>query len=90
MTISSRRRELSRKTTHKRFLELEGVTHNDTDEIKPHRLVGKVFEASGVEPVFLKKDQAINYVENRVSFRSDEIRILDSRGDAHGFAAASL
>jgi hypothetical protein len=28
-------------------------------EIKPHRWSWKVFEASGVEPVFPKKDQAI-------------------------------
>jgi hypothetical protein len=38
------------------------------------------FEAPGVEPVFLKKDQAINYAENRASFRSGEIRILDPTG----------
>jgi hypothetical protein len=34
-------------------------------EVKPHRNPWKVFEAPGVEPVFLKKDQAINYAENR-------------------------
>jgi len=39
------------------------------------------FEAPGVEPVFLKKDQAISYAENRACFRSGEIRILDSRGN---------
>ena len=49
-------------------------------EIKPHRNRWKVFEAPGVEPVFLEKDQAINYAENRASFRSGEIRILDSSG----------
>jgi len=49
-------------------------------EIKPHRWGWKVFEAPGVEPVFLEKDQAINYAENRASFRSGEIRILDSSG----------
>jgi len=43
--------------------------------------VWKVFEAPGVEPVFLKKDQAINYAQNRASFRSGEIRILDSSGN---------
>jgi hypothetical protein len=37
--------------------------------------------ASGVEPVFPEKDQAINYALNRASFRSGEIRILDSSGN---------
>jgi hypothetical protein len=40
-----------------------------------------VSEAPGVEPVFLEKDQAINYAENSASFRSGEIRILDSTGN---------
>jgi hypothetical protein len=31
--------------------------------------------------VFPEKDQAINYAQNRASFRSGEIRILDSTGD---------
>jgi hypothetical protein len=31
------------------------------------------FEAHGVEPVFLDKDQAINYAQNRISLRSSEI-----------------
>ncbi len=47
-------------------------------EIRPHGNGWKVFEAPGVEPVFLRKDQAINYAHNRASFRSGEIRILDS------------
>ena len=50
-------------------------------EIKPHRWGWKVFEALGVEPVFPEKRQAINYAENRASFRSGEIRILDSSGN---------
>ena len=50
-------------------------------EIKPHRLGWKVFEAPGVEPVFPEKDQALNYARERASFRSGEIRILDSSGD---------
>jgi hypothetical protein len=38
---------------------------------------------------FLKKDQAINYAENRASFRSGEIRIVDSSGDVeHTIAPA--
>jgi hypothetical protein len=39
-------------------------------EIKPHRWGWKVFEAPGVEPVFLQKDQAIGYAETRACFRS--------------------
>ena len=50
-------------------------------EIRPHRWGWKVFETPGVEPVFPEKDQAINYAENPASFRSGEIRILDSTGN---------
>jgi hypothetical protein len=50
-------------------------------EIRPHAWGWKVFEAPGVEPVFREKNQAINYAENRASFRSGEIRILDSTGN---------
>lgn len=50
-------------------------------EIRPYRNGWKVFEAPGVEPVFLEKDQAIRYAQNRASFRSGEIRILDSSGN---------
>jgi hypothetical protein len=39
-----------------------------------------VFEAPGVEPVFPEKPQAINYAQSRASFRSGEIRVLDSTG----------
>ena len=49
-------------------------------EIRPYRNGWQVYEAPGVEPVFLEKDQAIRYAENRASFRSGEIRILDSTG----------
>ncbi len=49
-------------------------------EIRPHRWGWRVFEAPGVEPVFLEKDQAINYAQGRASFRSGEIRILDLTG----------
>jgi hypothetical protein len=49
-------------------------------EVKPNRRAWKVFEAPGVEPVFPTKDQAINYAKNRASFRSGEIRIVDSTG----------
>ena len=50
-------------------------------EINPHPWGWKVFEAPGVEPVFLEKDQAINYAQNRASFRSSETRIFDSTGN---------
>jgi hypothetical protein len=49
-------------------------------EITPHRWGWKAFEAPGVEPVFRKKDQAIDYAQSRACFRSGEIRILDSPG----------
>src|SRR5205823_6203874 len=39
--------------------------------------------ARGVEPVFLKQDQAINYAQSRASFRCGEIRILDSSGESN-------
>ena len=35
---------------------------------------------TGVEPIFVEKRQAINYAENHASFRSGEIRVLDSSG----------
>ena len=50
-------------------------------EIKPYRNGWKVFGATGVEPVSLSEDQAINYAQNRASFRSGEIRVLDSTGN---------
>jgi len=50
-------------------------------EIRPHRWAWKVFEVPGVEPVFPEKRQAINYAEGRASFRSGEIRIVDSTGN---------
>jgi hypothetical protein len=49
-------------------------------QIRPHAWGWKIFEAPGVEPLFLEKRQAINYAENRACFRSGEIRILDSSG----------
>jgi hypothetical protein len=48
-------------------------------EIQPAR-GWKAFEAPGVEPVFPEKRQAIKYAQGRASFRSGEIRILDSTG----------
>jgi hypothetical protein len=49
-------------------------------EIRPPRWDWKVFEAHGVEPVLQKKDQAIDYAQNRACFRSGEIRVLDLTG----------
>jgi len=51
-------------------------------EIRPHRWGWKVFEAPGVEPVFLEKRKAINYAQEREWFRSGEIRIVYSSGTA--------
>jgi hypothetical protein len=47
-------------------------------EIRPYRNGWKVFECPGVEAVFLVKDQALSYAKGRASFRSGEIRVLDS------------
>ena len=49
-------------------------------EIRPDRRGWKVFEAPGVEPVFLTKEQALSYAQSRATFRSGAIRILDSMG----------
>ncbi|HEY1476095.1 MAG TPA: hypothetical protein VGF37_00300 [Chthoniobacterales bacterium] len=50
-------------------------------EIRPHRWGWKAFEAPGVEPVFPKKDHAIDYAQQRACFRSGEIRVLDAKGN---------
>jgi hypothetical protein len=34
----------------------------------------------GVQPVFVNQEQAIGYAQDRASFRSGEIRILNSSG----------
>jgi len=39
-----------------------------------------VFEALGVQPVFLSREQAIDYATCRACFRSGEIHILKSNG----------
>jgi hypothetical protein len=49
-------------------------------EIKPWRNGWKAFECPGVEPVFLVKEQAVSYAKGRASFRSGEIRVLNSDG----------
>jgi hypothetical protein len=50
-------------------------------EIRPFRNGWSVFEAPGVEPVFLNREDAISYAEDRACFRSGEIRVLDSGGN---------
>jgi hypothetical protein len=47
-------------------------------EIRPYRNGWQVYEAPGVEPVFLERDQAIRYAETRACYRKGEIRILDA------------
>ena len=47
-------------------------------EIRPFRNRWQVYEAPGVQPVFLSQEQAIHYATCRACFRSGEIRILDS------------
>jgi hypothetical protein len=44
-------------------------------EIRPFRNGWSVFEAPGVEPVFLEKKDAIDYATDRACFRPGEIRI---------------
>ena len=48
-------------------------------EIRPFRNGWQVYEGSGVQPVFLSQEQAIDYDLPRV-FRTGEIRILDCSG----------
>jgi hypothetical protein len=50
-------------------------------EIRSFRNGWQVYEAAGVQPVFLNQEQAINYATGRACFRSGEIRILDSSGN---------
>ncbi len=50
-------------------------------KIKPYHNGWNVFEAPRVEPVFLKKGQALNNAQNRASFRFGQIPILDSSAD---------
>ena len=50
-------------------------------EIRPYRNGWQVYESPGVQPVFLNQEDAIDYATGRASFRSGEIRILDSSGN---------
>lgn len=49
-------------------------------EIRPAGRGWKAFEAIGVEPVFLDRQQAVDYAKCRASFRSGEIQIFDQAG----------
>ena len=49
-------------------------------EVRPFRNGWQVYEAPGVQPVFLKKEQAIDYATCLACFRTGEIRVLDSTG----------
>ena len=49
-------------------------------EIRPYRNGWQVYEALGVQPVFLNQGDAIDYATGRACFRSGEIRILDAGG----------
>jgi len=51
-------------------------------EMTPHRLGWKACEAPDVEPVFPKKDQAIDYAQNRACFRSGDVPLFDSTGNS--------
>jgi hypothetical protein len=44
-------------------------------------------KAPTVSPEVMQKHQAINYAQNRASFRSDQIRILDSSGNVESMIA---
>jgi len=53
---------------------------NDTSRDQTAPMGLEVFETPGVEPVFLEREQAIDYATCRTCFRSGEIRVLDSTG----------
>jgi hypothetical protein len=56
-------------------------------EVSPHKWGWRVFEAPGVEPVFLDKDRAIGYAETRARLRTGAIRVFDSTGNVERLIA---
>jgi hypothetical protein len=58
-------------------------------EVRPFRNGWQVYEAPGVQPVFLSQQQAIDYATCRACFRTGEIRILDSTGEVERTIAFS-
>jgi hypothetical protein len=69
--------ELRRDASFK-IPERRGWSPDQIIGIRPFLNGWKVFEAPGVEPVFLSKEQAIDYAECRACFRTREIRVPDS------------
>jgi len=65
-------------TRNARFAEKARVSLQSIIEIRPFRNGWQVFEAPGVQPVFLAQQDAINFATSRVCFRSGEIRLLKS------------
>lgn len=51
------------------------LNDNHRNQTIPKRLAG--YETAGVQPVFLGREQAIDYAKGRACFGSGEIRILD-------------
>ena len=72
-----------------RYLNLKESRTMTVIEIRPHRWGWTVFEAPGVEPVFLDQEQANDYATCRACFRSGEIRVLDSNGQIERIIAFS-
>ena len=56
-------------------------------EVSPQKWGWRVFEAPGVEPVFLDKDQAIGYAETRARLCTGAIRVFDSTGNVERLIA---
>jgi hypothetical protein len=75
---------LSRLRSHEHVSLPEAKMQTDLQitiiEIRPYRNGWEVYEAPGVQPVFLNQEQAIDYATGRACFRSGEIRILNSNG----------
>jgi hypothetical protein len=56
-------------------------------EVKHRKWGWCVFESPCVEPVFLQREQAIGYAQERGRFRTGEIRILDASGNVERIIA---
>jgi len=69
-------------TVSRRFLTIfVDLKLDELASIASTRLRLQKDRSNRAEPVFPEKEQAINYAENRASFRSGEIRIFDSSGN---------
>jgi hypothetical protein len=49
--------------------------------IENHTVTAGKFSKSPASSLFFEENQALNYAEGRASFRSGEIRIIDSTGE---------